>query len=517
MGFIKEKQSESSIYTTVSKEQKIVRPLWKRPLSFWQHWIAKVVVERGGKAETLRNSSSEPCAEDNTCTLCNTPDPMWDHLSPRDKFRRDGSRSDFGRSLRHGLPVWDYANQCIKMLVGGNSLFQGFDEAEDAGIDITAWDWVVWKSETNNQTSYHSIRSNEQTQFNAQITQEQIQAVVGQFQKNDVNCDTSENLVLRIGSSTSGPWDQQQAFGQPQQPQQQLPQNTGVSLPTPGQPPMPTNSFVQGQPQVQTPPYTPPQMQQQPVQTPQQPMPQAGQPFGNAPQQTLVPPQPQVPVVQQPQVQMPQQPLPLQATPEPAPVSQPQVQVPQQPQQAEPQGNVSAEMTQEQMDRATQVPTGKYQGKNLEWLMANDANYFKGLGSFLKNYPDIVAARDRLQAGNYPAVSPPSAAVVTQQAPVVMAPPVQNIQNPQPVATPPVVNEPAPTNGGADRDKLEAEVNALFMSRSDLWMKSPQGVQAMATFLTETIGTTAYNQASAEQLMVLKQALEQRHADNPQQ
>jgi hypothetical protein len=102
------------------------------------------------------------------CICCNTTDPAWSALGPKDQTNKKGHRVDFPKRPVYLLPVWSYADNAIKILRGGNQVYEQMDKWDTEGRDIRDCDWKVWKTGTRMTTKYHTSRQDSSTFTNVQ-------------------------------------------------------------------------------------------------------------------------------------------------------------------------------------------------------------------------------------------------------------------------------------------------------------------------------------------------------------
>lgn len=169
MGFLSDSNKQNSIYVEITDMKKKVRPLARVPTSEWVHGIGEVkTAVPGGQDTKLRGYSTHVCTSTGRggvgCTLCSMRDPLWAKLPPKSQVNKKGQRADFPKKPRHRIIVWDYADQRVKFLRGGNQLFESMDKwfemqkDSPALQDLSRCDWAVWKSGTGFTTQYSCDR-----------------------------------------------------------------------------------------------------------------------------------------------------------------------------------------------------------------------------------------------------------------------------------------------------------------------------------------------------------------------
>lgn len=167
MGFLSDSSKGPSIYTEITEEPKLVRPLASKPVTLWCHKICSVVrTSPDGKTEVIRPFSHEACTSTGRngvgCYLCNTPDPLWHLLTEEEKYTKQGKRVDFGKTPLHMLPVHEHATNSETIIKSGNMLFKPMDEWYDtqqgSNQDLRRCDWAISKAGKQKRTQYKTSR-----------------------------------------------------------------------------------------------------------------------------------------------------------------------------------------------------------------------------------------------------------------------------------------------------------------------------------------------------------------------
>lgn len=89
---------------------------------------------------------------DNVSGLMKTKDPLWKSLKKRDKYGRTDNKIDikkkvhFPCSATYQINVWNYTEEKVQVLRGGNMLFEALKEIAEATEDITSVDIKVKKT-----------------------------------------------------------------------------------------------------------------------------------------------------------------------------------------------------------------------------------------------------------------------------------------------------------------------------------------------------------------------------------
>jgi hypothetical protein len=188
MGFL-DANGGSGIFVEVPDMQhkKLLRPLADKPTAIWGHGIPSpetYITLSTGKTlpARLRDYHFEICTATNRrgqgCRVCNRQDAAWNFLSQRDQTNRKGQRVDFPKKCVYIIPVWDYEEQEVKILAGGNQLFEEMAKYSDQeGKDVRACDWYVWKGGQGKTTKYESSRQ-DATTFSETVSAERIAEAV---------------------------------------------------------------------------------------------------------------------------------------------------------------------------------------------------------------------------------------------------------------------------------------------------------------------------------------------------
>lgn len=163
------KQNKDSAYLEVTDDRKTVRPGLQEPESTWVHRIPSVKVKApNGKDVQIRGYRTEACTSTNKsgagCRGCTTPDPLWHLLTEKDKFNKNGKRVDFPKTVVHVLPVVEVVDGSVKIMKGGNQLFEKMGtwlgSQSDQLKDLRRCNWQVWKvgAKGSLTTKYYSDR-----------------------------------------------------------------------------------------------------------------------------------------------------------------------------------------------------------------------------------------------------------------------------------------------------------------------------------------------------------------------
>jgi hypothetical protein len=167
MGFLKDSSSAETFYLEVTEEGTLNRPLSTKPQSMWVHKIQAVkTVGPNNQLTIVRPFSFETCTATGRngagCALCNTPDPLWHMLADDERTNRSGKRVDFPKTPRHFLPVFNHTLQAVRILEGGNQIFEEMDKWYDAqspaNQDLRRCDWQLSKAGKAKMTKYKSVR-----------------------------------------------------------------------------------------------------------------------------------------------------------------------------------------------------------------------------------------------------------------------------------------------------------------------------------------------------------------------
>jgi hypothetical protein len=167
MGFL-DSSSNDSVILTVTNEEKLLRPLAKRPQTVWVHKIHRVQVPGPDEQipTVLRKFKFEVClGARNGCALCAMKDPLWNKLDEDSKFDRNKKPVHFPKTPQHLLPVYLHSDKSVWVLRGGNQMFEEMDKWYDKQPkdkqDLARCDWSVWKEGTFKKTQYKSMRQDE--------------------------------------------------------------------------------------------------------------------------------------------------------------------------------------------------------------------------------------------------------------------------------------------------------------------------------------------------------------------
>ena len=172
MAFLNNSGLDIFLEIPVEPASKMFRPLAKEPIPIWGHGFPTpetAVQIPGGKAELLRlrDYHFEPCVaidkRGTGCACCSTIDPAWNLLGPKEQTNRKGQRVDFPKRPVYLMPVWSYADNAIKVLRGGNQVYEDMDKYDTEGRDIRACDWKVFKTGTKMTTKYFTSRQDSST------------------------------------------------------------------------------------------------------------------------------------------------------------------------------------------------------------------------------------------------------------------------------------------------------------------------------------------------------------------
>lgn len=167
MGFLKDQAKSDSFYLEITEEGSHNRPLAIKPMSVWVHKIHAVQqMGPNNQLVTIRNFAFETCTatgrNGSGCFLCNTPDPLWHMLAELDRSNRAGKRVDFPKTPRHFLPVFNHLLATVKIVEGGNQIFEmmdtWYDAQPDQGKDLRRCDWSISKTGKLKTTKYQSVR-----------------------------------------------------------------------------------------------------------------------------------------------------------------------------------------------------------------------------------------------------------------------------------------------------------------------------------------------------------------------
>lgn len=151
---------------------KLFRPLAKEPKQIWGHGFPTpetAVQIPGGQATVLRlrDYHFEVCTavdkRGTGCACCSSTDPAWALLGAKDQTNKKGHRVDFPKRPIYLLPVWSYADNAIKILRGGNQVYENMDKWDTEGRDIRDCDWKVFKTGQAKTTKYFTSRQDSST------------------------------------------------------------------------------------------------------------------------------------------------------------------------------------------------------------------------------------------------------------------------------------------------------------------------------------------------------------------
>lgn len=172
MGFLDSKDNSAprdSAYLDIPGDgnKRLVRPAAKAPTTVWVHKIHKVAETLpSGEEVVLRRYSTVACTSTGRsgagCAFCTTPDPLWSKLTKDNQYNRKEARVDFPKTAQHVMAVFDHEAQSVKIMKGGNQLYEPMDQWYDLqkgeGQDLRRCDWSVWKSGKGVKTQYAASR-----------------------------------------------------------------------------------------------------------------------------------------------------------------------------------------------------------------------------------------------------------------------------------------------------------------------------------------------------------------------
>ena len=172
MGFLDNKEAapRDSAYLDIPGDgnKKAIRPGAKAPTTVWVHKIHRVEeTSASGETTVLRNYSTVMCTSTGRggvgCAFCTTPDPLWSKLSAENQFNRKQTRVDFPKTPTHVMPVVDLDLNAVKIMKGGNGLYEPMDQWYDiqkseSDKDLRRCSWSVWKSGKGIKTQYAASR-----------------------------------------------------------------------------------------------------------------------------------------------------------------------------------------------------------------------------------------------------------------------------------------------------------------------------------------------------------------------
>ncbi len=157
----------SDLYLELSDVPKRFRPLAKDTLSVWIHKINSIkVIGPDAQPRMLRKYSTEICVSVGRsgagCLPCSMQDPMWDKLDQKSKTNKKGARTDFPKSCVDLLPVVDLDTGKVRILKGGNQLYENMGQwlmsQSDAGKDLRRCEWTANKTGKELFTKYSTVR-----------------------------------------------------------------------------------------------------------------------------------------------------------------------------------------------------------------------------------------------------------------------------------------------------------------------------------------------------------------------
>ncbi len=158
----------SDIYLDLSEVPEKFRPLAKQPTSVWIHRINTVkVIGPDAQPKQLRKYATEICVSTGRsgagCYPCTTQDPMWDKLEAKNKTNKKGARVDFPKACTHLLPVLSLSTGKVKILKGGNQLYEDMDkwfdvQPDERSKDLRRCEWQAYKTGKELFTKYNTVR-----------------------------------------------------------------------------------------------------------------------------------------------------------------------------------------------------------------------------------------------------------------------------------------------------------------------------------------------------------------------
>lgn len=493
MAFLQIKSN--SIYLETTVQPKLIRPLFNATEGRWCHTIPGVTKsDPQGKKITVRRFNTVDA--EFSQWLKNNTDPMWALLDQADQCDQSGNRRDFPVRPVNMLPVWDYsANDGkgdVKIAKGGNQFFEEMIKWADTGHNVTECDWMCWFEGSGRTKKYKTMREREgafQCQVDPVILQNKCREAMAKAFSDLRPFKTEEEMIKfihgqqvaettpAVGASVQQQMPGYQPGGNVIQPQ--LPGGVPSNMPVTTQQHVQVNGGVT----IAQPTTTMAPVGQATAQVNGGFMPnQTWQP--TAPTTAYVP---NAPVNTQPNGTMPLQQTNLNVAPHTevanAPVSAqpvyPQPQQIMQPQQVMPQQVASQSVG----DPAQIViPTGKYKGKTLGYVLEIDRTYLSFLKGQLKDLAPIINAM----------LTSSGTTQMTQQA------------QPQ-------------TNGHVQHQQVvspgdESARMQLVQKLNDRFLRIPQFtgqgiVSNLIPFLTSTIGTQNFSEAPVQDLMKLEAAV----------
>jgi hypothetical protein len=156
---------------------KMFRPLADKPIALWGHNVQSIETAAllpTGKNQMVRvrDYIFHRCTSTNRagvgCGFCNQQDPAWSILDTTDQTNRKGQRVDFPRRPHYLMPVWSYADNAVKVLKGGNQVYEDMDKWDTAGRNVRECDWSIWKEGQKKSTKYKTMRQ-DATAFNVPL------------------------------------------------------------------------------------------------------------------------------------------------------------------------------------------------------------------------------------------------------------------------------------------------------------------------------------------------------------
>lgn len=197
MGLVKNEEGGkkvSDLYLELSDVPKRFRPLAKDTVSVWIHKINSVkIIGPDAQPRILRKYATEICVSTGRsgagCYPCTTQDPMWDKLDAKSKTNKKGARTDFPKSCVDLLPVLDLDTGKVKIMKGGNQLYENMGlwlaTQPDSGKDLRRCEWTATKTGKELFTKYSTMRL-DATQFQASAELEAEAAIMMERAKQDM-------------------------------------------------------------------------------------------------------------------------------------------------------------------------------------------------------------------------------------------------------------------------------------------------------------------------------------------
>lgn len=190
MGFLNS-NSQQSIFVDINgpDKKRRVRPLISKPQQKWLHSFPtpETIVQVDGKPVQirLRDYHEEVCVgtdrRGSGCLVHNRPDPAWNYLSQRDQNNKKGQRVDFPSKPKYFTLVWDYDDNRVAWLRGGNQIYGEMDKWDDTGRSIEECDWLLWKIGQGKTTEYQCTRL-DSTTFTVEVPQADKEAAMHDLQ-----------------------------------------------------------------------------------------------------------------------------------------------------------------------------------------------------------------------------------------------------------------------------------------------------------------------------------------------